>query len=189
MGFSHWDLFRDIETDFLEHTRTIGYTSQYYSVHTPKLAELILTCCSAFETTAALLCKAVDSGSPCKGLDVCRGPITKRFPNFTATKVVLPSYVMSLAPWSEWTEQGPPKWWTQGYLPLVRDREANKRAGNYWNALYAVAGLFCGILHYHWELFQGAPVDPLQAPEVFAPKNPPGFKPAPGSWSYSLPDS
>ena len=108
MGFSHWDFFRDIETAFRDHTQTIGYTSQYYAVHTPRLSDLIVSSCEGFLTTAALLCKAVDPARAYKTLDDCRPVIAERFPGFTALKVVLPSYVMSLAPWEGWGENRPP---------------------------------------------------------------------------------
>ena len=188
MGFSHWDYFRDIEAAFRDETQTIGYTSQYYAVHTPQLTDLILTCGAGFLTTAVLICKAVDPSGTYKTLEHCRLPISSRFPGFFTLKVVLPAYNMSLVPWEDWTADHAPRWWSQGYVPLTRDREADKKAGNYWNALYAAAGLFCGILHYHKLLFHGAAVDPEQAPCVFQPKRLPGPRSQAPGRACSLPD-
>lgn len=186
MSFSHWDLFREIEDEFKRHTENIGYTSQYYSVRSPQLAELILKSGSSFLTTAGMLCRALEPESKPRTLAEMRPIILEAFPGFTDIKIVLPGYNMSLVPWADWTASGTPQWWGKGYELLAMDREAHFKAATYWNTLYCVAGLMCGILCYHRVLHkEERTIAQRHEPQVFIPRG--LARQQTGGWTFALP--
>lgn len=188
MAFSHWEYFQAIEKDFVAHTRSIGYASNYYSVRSRDLGKIILASGSGLETTLNLTCRSIAPGESPASIAAYYQIVTAKYPGITKCRILLPSYNMALTPWQEWTEGHAPKWW-EGYLALREDLEAGFREANYWNALYATAGLLCAILYYNREIHgRSYGIDPDLAPRVFQPKRyvkKTGLVPG---WSYSLPE-
>ncbi|MGE4298170.1 MAG: hypothetical protein AB7E47_09090 [Desulfovibrionaceae bacterium] len=188
MGLSHWDHFLELEREFARLTRDIGYTSAYYSVHSAELADCIETCCATFHTTAVLLGKTIDPTARLKTIDDCRPVILGRYPHFTSYKIMIPSYNMAVAPWADWTATAVPGWWAD-YRALRENRAAHLRKANYWNAIYATAGLLCGICYYHKAVYADVcTIHDIQSPRIFIPKQYGDKKPDWAGWCYTLPE-
>lgn len=188
MSFSHWEYFQSIEKDFVLETRNIGYQSNYYAVRSNALGEIVLACGSGFLTTLGLLCKSIDPEKSPKTLQEFYPILVTKYPRFTNYRIIIPSYNMALSPWQEWDNGKVPQWW-EGYHALKKNFEENFKEANYWNALYATAGLLCGILYYHKEIHgRTTGINKNMVPQVMQPKVYVCHERRVQGWSYSTPD-
>jgi hypothetical protein len=77
--------------------------------------------------------------------------VVGRFPKFCTMQMFLPRCALVFSPWSEWSNNKAPDWWSNGYNKIKHDRISNPGAATMRRAIHAV-GALQALLHYLYRL-------------------------------------
>lgn len=140
----YWPLYQRLEQELEEMTFAIALVDDQRQVYSSKLAELLMRACSECENAAKALLvgralASTKDNFPGLGADLC----SSLHLDWRELEIVWPFQQLTtrtIVPFKTWAS-GNPTWFT-AYNKIKHDRDANTQAGNYWNVIEAVGGLF-----------------------------------------------
>jgi hypothetical protein len=146
----HWNYFLALESDVVRLARFIEFREDNFSTYSIELARLIMAAAAEVDVVAKLVCKKLDPQSRSRNINGYASLILPAEPKLSALTILIPRYSITLKPWSSWTLQTPPLWWT-AYNKVKHHRDTGFRQANLRHALNAVAALF-SLTIYHYAL-------------------------------------
>lgn len=169
MPLALWKSFQEIERDFAECVKPIGFTAAYYKVHSPQLSRVIQRSMADMGDMAMRLNAALDPASRPRDARAALKALATRLPDFARTRITVPSLVMTLTPWKDLEAGSPPQWWAE-CLKVANDPTAHFLGANYWNAIHAVSALAVEIHHYELVGQNAQEAQAKDGPRIFLPR-------------------
>lgn len=167
MNYKYWEYFLSLEDDLEKCTKYIEFCPANYQTFSIEFAKIIIAASAEFENVAKDLCKLIDPSAKPNNMPDVYPIITREFHRFCDVEVVLPRYKIRFKPWGQWTTNSRPDWWVNGYNKIKHSRDSSFNKANLENAIYAMGGLFVGILFYHQKISGGVNVDYLRTPTLY----------------------
>lgn len=136
---THWEYFLAVENDLELSSRFVQFDSENYKTFSVEFAKIIQLACADADTLFKEVCKQITPKSEADGINNYFDEL--RTTNIGNIFVRIPRYALSLRPFSSWTANAAPKWWTAANKLKHQRGDEYKRA-NLKNALNSVAGIF-----------------------------------------------
>lgn len=174
MSLPHWEYFLAIEEDLARCARYVEFAPSNFGTYSLEFARIIVAAASEFDVIAKRLCHLIDSSAGPTKINEYRPVIVGRYPRFLEFTVDVPRHHIELQPWSSWTEDQSPDWWSKSYNKIKHQRDEHFAAANLKNALNATAGLLIGLMYLYDAQHGEVEVDYLSMPKLLAPRRHPG---------------
>ncbi|MBW1746208.1 MAG: hypothetical protein JRG74_15050 [Deltaproteobacteria bacterium] len=155
----HWNYFLALEEDLARLSRFIEFTTVNFDCHSIEMARIILTSTSEIDVVAKLLCKKINNDSKASKIHQYRNEINSHFKEICNFKVRIPHYGLELEPWTNWSPNKTPYWWSD-YNKIKHKRNDYFEKANLKNALNSVAGLFVLLLYLYKNEAENALLSP-----------------------------
>lgn len=160
----HWNYFLSIEEDLYKLNRYVDFSKENDTTFSIEIARILMAASAEVDVVLKQLCFAINPSSTASNINHYHAPITGAISNFTTFKVTVPSQGLELQPWSSWTNNNPPLWWTANNK-VKHERHEHFNKASLKNCLNSVAGLYISVLHlYHDQAKKG---DLQQLPKIF----------------------
>lgn len=160
MRFPHWQHFLSLEKDFVETIEYVELDPENNSTFSVVYTKLLLSICSEIDVVAKLLCKSISTNSSASNIDGYRSEITNIYPNFHTVVSLIPRYGLQIKPWSSWSGDTNPRWWTE-HNKVKHERSLHSALANQENVIEALCGLFTLLLYFHQSELYSAELEPL----------------------------
>lgn len=108
----HWNYFVTLEQDFQIISRYIEPCEANNAVFSIELARIIMASTQEVDVVMKSLCRLLDTNSEASKISQYFAIVSHNIPEFISEEVRIPRFSMSSQPWSSWTENTPPLWWT-----------------------------------------------------------------------------
>ncbi|MFA0472646.1 hypothetical protein AB4564_19030 [Vibrio sp. 10N.222.51.E8] len=155
MRLPHWQHFLSLEKDFIETVEYVELSENNNSTYSIAYTKLYLAICSEIDVVAKLVCKKVNLTSSAKNMNDYRAELKDAYPNFHTVECMVPRYDLTIKPWSDWSGDRNPQWWTD-YNKVKHNRSTQANKANQKNVKNALCGLFTILLYlYQKELYSG----------------------------------
>ena len=172
MKYPHWQYFLVLDRDIETVSRYVEISQDNYDTYSIQFVRLLLSACSEIDVVAKILSKQVDThfkpSGNFPGIFDYQRTITKRFPKFHTTNILIPKYGITLTPWHKWSlANTPPIWWSC-HNKVKHQRDTHYKQANLKNTINAVAGLFVMVLYLYASSHpNGLSYDAVSHPRVF----------------------
>lgn len=145
--FGHWNYFLALEQDLDRLARYVDFSAndKTYSL---EIARLFLGASSEVDVVLKLICKRFVPNSKADNIGAYHPQVTANCPNFTQFEIQIPRYSLRHQPWTNWTGNTPPTWWSD-HNKVKHQREKFFERATLKNCLNAVGGLFVAVLHLY----------------------------------------
>lgn len=160
----HWNYFLALEADIENLARYVEFTNDNLDTYSMEIAHILLASSSEVDVVAKLLCRDLDASDKSSKITQYKEVIMRYLPDIATSKISLPRYGLELAPWSNWSGDKNPIWWTS-YNDVKHKRNINFNKANLKNVLNSMAGLFL-LLIYH---YRNSISSIEQPPSIFRP--------------------
>lgn len=143
--FPQWSFYRSLEKDLEDCFEYVNPTIEHFEVHSNRFARIILLACIEIENAL------IAFGPPAKSSVIKQyfSLVTAKFPNFSQHEFIIPQYEIRSQPWKAWSKDVVPLWWSQGYNKIKHARISNPQSATMKNAIDALCGLQCVLLHVY----------------------------------------
>ena len=144
----HWSYYMSLEDDLIDTGRYVELSEENNKTYSTQFTRLLLAAGSEVDVVAKAVSSQIAPGGNHRNIDSYRGVMIPKFP-------AIPNIVMGIQwnpyrvkPWASWGEPTPtnPTWW-RAYNAVKHERSQYFQEGNLENAIAAIAGLYCLILH------------------------------------------
>ncbi|NLW82532.1 MAG: hypothetical protein GXY42_12810 [Desulfovibrionales bacterium] len=151
----HWNYFIALENDLSQFSRFLEIAESNFSSYSIELGRILFSAASEVDVVAKKYCHTIEHNCTADNIGNYKTVITKHHPNFSAIKVHLPRFGLTLTPWNKWRTETQPLWW-RAYTKVKYERHEHFAEANLKNALNAVAALYVlQILLYRKEAEAG----------------------------------
>ena len=160
----HWNYFIALEEDIAHYSRFLEIAESNFSSYSIELGRILFAAASEVDVIAKKYCQQINHGNAADNIGNYRAAITGLHPEFSAVKVHLPRFGLTLTPWSKWRTDTQPPWW-RAYTKVKYERHEHFAEANLKNALNAVAALYALLLLYYRQEALGGELGPN--PQIF----------------------
>jgi hypothetical protein len=140
LPLGHWTYFLALEADLMAISRYVELHQQNYGTFSIGLTQLLLAACSEIDVVLKQI-TLILSGEPLGNMKGYGGVMLAKVASITNKKVSIPRFKIELTPFSEWTVENPPKWWTS-HNNVKHHRNTHYEDANLGNTLNALGGLY-----------------------------------------------
>lgn len=148
---THWNYFLAIEQDFLVVTRYVEPCEENNSTFSIELARIIMAATQEADVLLKRFCESIDSDYSGGGIHAYHESISSHVPSLFTEIVAVERFSMNSQPYSSWTHDTPPLWWTaNNKIKHHRDFEFSKATLK--NAFNSVAGLLVITVHFYKDM-------------------------------------
>jgi hypothetical protein len=148
----HWNYFLAIEQDFELSSRYIEFSKANNDTFSIELARIIMASSQEVDVLLKLICESLGYNN----LDNIKKywpVVNKELPNFLNEKVFIPRFGMDGIPWTDWSKNEVPIWWTANNR-IKHQRTNHFEKANLKNAFNAVGALLITNLYYYKTEFE-----------------------------------
>jgi hypothetical protein len=186
--------YKLLERDLEECFRYVEPCSTHFQVHSEEFGRIILMASAGIENALknfAFWASVRDPAAPTDVSNITKlfSVVTHRFPRFCSMKLIMHSYSIQVCPWSGWSNNSAPDWWSNGYNKIKHDRAGHPGASTLQRAINAVGALQVVLLHSYRLEARNVAIAGRGIPELLRPIE--TDHPADGVsmlWQWSLPD-
>lgn len=143
----HWNYFLALEDDLYRLARYIEFSETNYGTYSIEIARLLMSASAEADSVLKQLAVKLGAVNARNILDYF-GPVTSLSSRFIPFNVTMPRFGLTLRPWSDWTAQQPPHWWSANNQ-VKHHRHSEFKKANLQHCLNAMAGLMIAVLHLH----------------------------------------
>ena len=144
---THWNYYLALEQDLMEVSRYIEFTEDNFATYSIELAHILLASASETDVLLKQLCSLLKPERKASAIKSYREVLAEHHEQFLEQGVVCPRFGLSLTPWSTWSSESGPDWWTS-HNKVKHHRADHYKQANLSNALNSVAALFIINLEY-----------------------------------------
>lgn len=137
----HWNYFIALENDILQLSRFLEISEPNFSSYSIELGRILFASASEIDVVAKKYCNTIENKLSADNIGNYKAIITKHHPEFSAVKVHMPRFGLTLTPWNKWRVDTQPLWW-RAYTKVKYERQEHFAEANLKNALNAVAALY-----------------------------------------------
>ena len=145
---THWNYFLALERDFSEIARFVEPCEQNHDTFSIELARLIMTSAQEVDVVLKSLCLQLEPESNPSGIRGYHDVIERLLPELLSEKVQIPRYGISCSPWSSWTQDSPPIWWTANNK-IKHDRQNSFNRASLKNGYNAIGALLIVVSYFY----------------------------------------
>jgi hypothetical protein len=160
----HWNYFLALEDDLIRLSRFVEFTNANFTSYSIDMARIILTSTSEVDVVSKLLCRKIDNNSKAGRINQYRDEINSHYTEIKHFRVRIPRYGLELKPWTNWSDNKTPYWWTD-YNKIKHQRNDHFDKANLKTTLNSVAGLFILLLYLYKEDAESGNLSP--SPSLF----------------------
>ena len=146
---AYWDYYRSIEEDLITTTRFVEFCKENYPSYSIEFGRIIMAAGSELDMLFKVLCKKINPSSKADNINQYFTEVTAKFPTISSIKRYVRGYDLILQPFSAWTSENGPNWWSKGFNKIKHERNIYFDFANLENALNIVAGLMIVLFHYY----------------------------------------
>ena len=165
-NFHHWNYFLALEQDVERLARFIEFNEKNFNTYSIEIAHLYLAAASEVDVIAKQLCAKANPNSSPKNIEEYRITLAGLSMEIANTDIFIPSYGLTLSPWSNWRDEKAPTWWSD-HNKVKHQRDSNFDRANLKNVLNTMAGLFTLVLYNYRSHITS--IEP--PPSLFIPPN------------------
>jgi hypothetical protein len=160
MKYPHFQYFVALCDDLERTARYVEISPENYDTFSIEYAHLLLAAGSEIDVVAKMICNQVITGESASNIDQYRKIILSAYPSIPSLEVSLPRHAITLSPWSSWTTNLNPGWWS-AYNNVKHHRNTKYQQANLENTLGAVAGLCVMVAYLHWKELYDSLLEPM----------------------------
>lgn len=160
----HWNYFIALENDISNLSRFLEIAESNFSSYSIELGRILFAAVSEVEVVAKKYCNKIEHNCTAENIGNYKMIITKRHPDFSAIKVHLPRFGLTLTPWSKWRSETQPLWW-RAYTKVKYERHEHFAEANLKNALNGVAALYVLLIFLYRQEAEAGELSPN--PQLF----------------------
>ncbi|MGK2912850.1 MAG: hypothetical protein ACSLE5_00075 [Porticoccaceae bacterium] len=185
----HLNYYKLLERDLDECFRFVEPVESHFEIYSIEFSRIILMAASEIENALKAFDAAANGKTASKGILGYYGVVTSKFPKFCTMQMFLPRCALVFTPWSEWSADKAPDWWTNGYNKIKHNRISNPGAATMRRAIDAV-GALQALLHHLYRLkHPDGWIADNAIPEIIIPYESDSATPGASSlWRPNLPD-
>jgi hypothetical protein len=185
----HWNYYRLLEGDLEKCFRYVEPATEHHDVYSEQFARIILMACTEIENCLRAFALWEQIKPKPSSLPNYYKFVTELFPSFELMDMFMPRFSLGFTPWTGWSENASPDWWSNGYNKIKHDRLKHPGAATLIRAVKSVAALQVLLLHYYRRQHRGALIPADLSPSLIRPWDKTGeWHRGFSAWSYELPD-
>lgn len=169
----HWEYVLALEEDLLRLARFIDFSGneETYSL---EIARLLMTASAEADVVLKELCRLVLPDTDAQSIGGYYPIVSGNYPGLLKLPIGIHRYGLQFTPWTNWTAQSPPLWWTANNK-IKHERANEYQRANLKHCLNAVTGLFGAVLYLYRDKAEGGGLHPpsslMSVPEVWFGSN------------------
>jgi hypothetical protein len=159
MPKASWYFFLALETDLDATARYVEPAEANDGTYSIEFARILMAAAAEVEVVACALAREVSMLPSQPTINDLRVVFHKHYPKLPQMEISVPRAPRKLRPWSAWSGEGNPDWWS-AHNRVKHDRHIAFEKATLAHALNAVAGLLCLQLYVHHELYNRGSLEP-----------------------------
>lgn len=145
MSLSYWNYFLALESDLERLSRYVEFNDDNFNAYSIEMVHLLLAAASEIDVVAKQNCAIIAPREKAENIkDYCAIFISS-LPEIKEINISIPRYNLEFTPWSYWSCDKSPEWWT-AYNNIKHQRGKYFKQANLKNVLDAISGLFVILL-------------------------------------------
>jgi hypothetical protein len=143
-SLQHWNYFLVLEDDLLQLSRFVDFAGNR-TTYSLEIGRILTIAAAEVDVVMKQLCKQWDHTSNSDKIGGYFRVISSTVPKFKSFRVTIPRFGLTMKPWSSWTAQKPPLWWSANNK-FKHQRHTHFADATLRNCLNATAGLYTAVL-------------------------------------------
>lgn len=158
----HWNYFLAIVDDLHNLTRYIEPNEANYGVFSLELARILLAAGSESDVLLKDICSRECPESRAESINMYMSVMKASYPYFPSFGLHIPKWGLELHPWSNWTNDEVPDWWTA--TNKVKHHRGNEFSrASLKNTLNSVGALYILNLFHYIDFARSGDLLPIQS--------------------------
>jgi hypothetical protein len=144
----HWSYYMSLEDELIETEKYVELCEDNFDTFSTQFTRLLLAAASEVDVVAKQLCSQIAPTAKFQNINEYQKIIATAFPAVPKIVLGIQWNPVRISPWASWAMQpaSSPDWW-RAYNGVKHERDIYFKSGNLQNAINAVGGLYCLILH------------------------------------------